>query len=73
MNNFKCMFYEEKVVNGEECFKCKNIKYGQQACQVKGEFCGYFENCECCKNKDTDKCNDCYIGLPSDEEAFEND
>lgn len=61
MNNFGCKFYEEKIINNEPHFKCKNIQYGVKACQLKDGFCGYFEDCEYCKNQDTEKCNECFI------------
>lgn len=62
MNNFKCMFYEEKTIDGQACFRCKNVKNGMQACKLKDEFCGYFEDCEFCKNQDeSDKCQECCL------------
>ena len=66
-NHFECKFYEEKMIDNQTHFKCKNVKYGVQACKLKEEFCGYLENCDCCKNQDTDKCDDCFVGTEIEE------
>lgn len=61
-NNFECKFYEEKLIDNEKLWKCQNVQYCMPACKQKDGFCGYYEDCEYCKNQDTEKCADCYLG-----------